>query len=34
MDPAEEESPESDLAEDAVVAPDQEYDESQDQTEA
>jgi len=34
MDPAEEECPEADLADDAVVASDQEYDESQDQAEA
>src|SRR6516165_6353101 len=34
MDPAEQESPEADLAEDAIVASNQEYDEGQDQTEA
>src|SRR6516162_10653464 len=34
MDPAKQESPEADLAEDAVVASNQEHDESQDQTEA
>src|SRR5215831_17607299 len=34
MDPAEQESPEADLAEDAVVASNQEYDEGKDQTEA
>src|SRR6516162_6421612 len=34
MDPAEQESPKADLAEDAVIASNQEYDKSQDQTEA
>src|SRR5215472_3453713 len=34
MDPAEQESPEADLAEDAVIASNQEYDESQDQPKA
>src|SRR6516225_7752553 len=34
MDPAEQESPEADLAENAVVASNQEYDEGQDQPEA